>query len=839
MQDIANNCKQSQLNKLLLSENWYLFKSAPAQYQSPSEINFSIQQPLYASVPGTVAVAVNLKEPDCWTPADNYDDFDWWYQKEFDLDKQSNQKNLIMEGLATIANVWLNDVLILSSDNMFHRHEIDIEKILKNKKNILTLCFKSLTKELNQRHPRPKWKTKLVANQSVRWFRTTLIGRIPGWTPPVSAVGPWKPIYLVDKSTPANININASVEENIGIVKFACQLLETSKDVVVNLKIGSSIYPLDTTLEANIIKMNGTITIPNVKLWWPHTHGLPNLYSAKLLLNVDGKEKEFDLADIGFKSVQLNQSDNNFKISVNHQSIFCRGACWTTNDIVSLTGSKEKLLQTLTLMRDAGANMIRIGGTMVYEQDAFYQICDQLGILVWQDFMFANMDYPFEDDIFLKSVETEIKQQLQRLSKHACVAIYCGNSEIQQQVAMLGFDRTVWEIPFYEKILPELCHIAHPTIPYVSSSPHGGDLPFRSNQGLSHYYGVGAYLRSVTETRLHNVKFTSECLGFSNIPVSKTRNSVLKGQLPATHNPIWKQRTPRDSGTGWDFEDVRDHYLKEIFDVEPVHLRSFDPDRYILLSEVVTGEIMSQVFSEWRSPQSGCNGGLVWFLSDFWPGAGWGIIDSLGQPKACYYYLKRAWQPVNILMTDESLSGVDLHICNNTQQELNVVLEVILLDQRSTKIASVDKPVKLSATESRTYNIENLLQQFHDVSYCYRFGSVKHQIISASLRCDEQLISESFIFPNKHNFPMDNEAELIIETNLSENGYLQLKLQCNKFLYAVNIECPGFIADNNYFHLMPKTVKIVTLKKTDHQLKRIKGYVNAVNLPKEISFKLK
>ena len=170
------------------------------------------------------------------------------------------------------------------------------------------------------------------------------------------------------------------------------------------------------------------------------------------------------------------------------------------------------------------------------------------------------------------------------------MALFCGNSEIQQQIAMLGFDKSTWEIDFYEKTLVKFCQELAPNHPYISSSPSGGELPFRSNQGLSHYYGVGAYLCPVSELRKHDVKFTSECLGFSNIPETKTRNEVLNGQTPVSHNPIWKQRTPRDTGTGWDFEDVRDHYLEKLFSVNPVKLRSFDPERYMQLSEIVTSE---------------------------------------------------------------------------------------------------------------------------------------------------------------------------------------------------------------------------------------------------------
>src|SRR5205085_4140347 len=131
-------------------------------------------------------------------------------------------------------------------------------------------------------------------------------------------------------------------------------------------------------------------------------------------------------------------------LKLNGVSVFCRGACWTCNDIVTLIGTEASLTHDLLLARAAGINMLRVGGTMVYESDRFYQLCDELGIMVWQDFMFANMDYPVDDTGFAANIAAEAKYQLGRLSRHPSVAMYCGSSEIEQQAAMLGMPREFW-----------------------------------------------------------------------------------------------------------------------------------------------------------------------------------------------------------------------------------------------------------------------------------------------------------------------------------------------------------------------------------------------------------
>ena len=323
--------------------------------------------------------------------------------------------------------------------------------------------------------------------------------------------------------------------------------------------------------------------------------------------------------------------------------------------------------------------MLRVGGTMVYESDDFYRLCDELGILVWQDFMFANMDYPVDDPDFAANIEAEAKYQLARLAAHPCFAVLCGNSEVEQQAAMRGVPRELWRNRWFATRLPELCAEYRPGTTYVPSTPSGGALPFHVRHGVAHYYGVGAYLRSPREVRSADVKFAPECLAFANVPGPEAVSAIMGGGLPALHHPRWKQRVPRDTGAGWDFDDVRDFYLQHFFAVDPVKMRCFDPARYLQLSRVVSGEMMAQVFAEWRSGHSRNHGGLVWFFKDLWPAAGWGIVDSLGIPKAAYYYLRRSWLSRQITVTDEGLDGLHLHVINETAEPLDGFVELLLL----------------------------------------------------------------------------------------------------------------------------------------------------------------
>lgn len=188
-----------------------------------------------------------------------------------------------------------------------------------------------------------------------------------------------------------------------------------------------------------------------------------------------------------------------------------------------------------------------------------------------------------------------------------------------QQGAMLGLPEQIWKSTLTEEILPELIAEKRPDAAYVANSPSGGALPFAPNAGVGHYYGVGAYCRPLEDARRADLRFAAECLAFANIPEQETLDRHLPGV--AVHDPRWKIRTPRDRGASWDFEDVRDHYLKLLYEVEPDVLRREDGALYLDMSRAATAEVMQATFAEWRRSGSSCQGALVWTLQDLVPGA--------------------------------------------------------------------------------------------------------------------------------------------------------------------------------------------------------------------------
>jgi beta-mannosidase len=296
------------------------------------------------------------------------------------------------------------------------------------------------------------------------------------------------------------------------------------------------------------------------------------------------------------------------------------------------------------------------------------------------------------------------------------------------------------------------------------------------------------------------VRFAAECLAFANIPDQAALDDVADG-LPGgitVHHPRWKAGVPRDSGTGWDFDDVRDHYLASVFGLDPGELRRSDHDRYLELSRAVTGEVMAEVFGEWRRGGSPCAGGLVLWLRDLQAGAGWGVLDYRGRPKVAYHHLRRALAPLAVWSTDEGLSGIAVHVAN-------------------------DRPSALTARLR--------------VAWAYRFGPPGQDVVVCSLERavseNREPLSQSFRFPVGRPLARESSAHLGLEATLSEVDHdtAELLLRTRRLAYGVRIAMPGFEPADDAFCLEPGGERQITLRRiSDERAAADAGTLTALNL---------
>ncbi|MBC3885703.1 glycoside hydrolase family 2 protein [Undibacterium griseum] len=760
------------------------------------------------------------------------DQNDIWFSRLLSIG--SGQHFLHFEGLAGHTEIFWNDRLILRTANMFVAYCIDLDQQQMRGSGRLSLRFPALDSLLAQRRPRPRWKTRLVAQQQLRWLRTSLLGRMPGWSPPVPPVGPYRAVRL-ETCPPVRLaehQLHSKLMGGEGIVNGHFHLSAEHAVTQVNLHVGDQVQEL-------LLHSNGTETVAQGELvfeepqcWWPHTHGQPHLYSAFLEVSTSHGKHFLPLHDVGFRSIHVQQNDGDFHLHLNGVPVFCRGACWTPADLFSLNADNATLRAMLQLVRDAGMNMLRLPGTMLYESDAFYQLCDEMGILIWQDFMFANMDYPVADLEFALNIQHEAESFLRRTQNRPCLAVLCGNSEVEQQAAMLGIAREWWRNPFFSDTLPQLCHTLRPDVLYWPSSPAGGVMPFHTDSGIAHYFGVGAYLRPVDDARRSHVRFTTECLGFSNMPDEQQIETVLPdGEKPGPH-PRWKQRIPRDNGTSWDFEDVRDHYLSALYQTDASRLRATDSERYTELARTVSGDIMAQTLHEWRRYGSSCRGALIWFWRDLWAGAGWGVIDAAGRPKAAYYFLKRAMAPLAVFFSDEGLNGLTIHIVNDRPAVFTGWLELHLYRNGSQRTASQRIAIQLSGHSSQMLSADALLPHFSDTAYAYRFGPAGHDLASTHLYPADagSPVSSDYHFCLGQQAFLETDPGLSAEFTPDDAHSGILTLETRRVALAVCISAAGATADHNFFHLAPGIRQSVRLTTTADTLPAAVT-LKALNMP--------
>ncbi len=801
---------------------------------------------LPAQVPGTAAGA--LRDAGRWRHGDprDFDAEEWWFRARFDAPPAEPDEQVLLEldGIATVAEVFLNGERVLESDSMFATHALDVGALLRDgAENELTIRCHALAPLLAERRKsRARWRTRIVADGNLRCFRTSVLGRAPGFAPGPAPVGPWRPLRLrrsrciavdaialrprlVGDAGELHVSVDLRALGDVAVDAVAAELTGPSGTHRIALTVEPAVAAEPASGAGDAVRAHGVLRVPAVACWWPHTHGDPVLHDVRLLVSAGGETCVHEAGRVGFRALAAGaRPDHDVEVDgldlhVNGVRVFARGAVWSPVDPVGFAADPGALRTALETARDGGMNLLRVPGIGVYESPAFHDLCDELGLLVWQDCMFANFDYPIADERFRAQVEREVTQLLDRLASRPSFAVLCGNSEVEQQVAMLGLDPALGRGELFGELLPGLLDAAGSDAVWVPSAPCGGELPFRTDRGIANYYGVGGYCRPLEDARRAEVRFAAECLAFSNVPDEAGVAAVLPN-APASvvvHHPAWKAGVPRDNGSGWDFEDVRDHYLALLFGVDAAELRRVDHDRYLECSRAVTGEAMAEVFGEWRRAGSRCGGGLVLWLHDLAPGAGWGLVDHAGTPKVAYHHVRRALAPVAVWSTDEGLGGIAVHAANDSPAPLSARLRVALYRDGEQRVGQAVAEVELPAHGARTWNVETLLGHFVDAAYAYRFGPPGHDLVVATLETDDapaDVLSQCFRFPAGRPLAQEPAERLGLagELHAQPDGCVRLMLRSRRFAYGVRVHAPGFDAREDALSIEPGGSRTIELR---------------------------
>ena len=834
-----------------LELGWQAAPSPPDQRTTPDELGGLTWLP--AHVPGTVAEVLR----EAGRAPGNLDAEEWWFRTSFEAEPTGDDEELVLhlDGLATVAEVFLNGKLVLSSESMFAGHTVDISRAARGR-NELAIRFRALAPLLaTPRRPRARWRTRLVPDNGLRWYRTMLLGRIPSFAPGPAAVGPWRPIWLRRRSglLVDDVRLRTRLDGQTGVLAVEARLRALAGDLpsaaTVEIDGPSGRHDAALTLEpdgAGLIA-RGTVRVPAVAQWWPHTHGDPALHDVTLVVGEGAGATSIRAGRVGFRSVAAGPTADHdidrdgLSLHINGASVFARGGLWTPLDIVSLRASREELHGALERFRDAGMNMVRVPGFGPYEQAAFHELCDELGILVWQDLSFASMDYPFDDPEFGRACETEVRGLAARLAARPSTAVVCGNSEVEQQVAMLGLDMSLARIPFYDESAPRLMAETGLDAVYVPSSPFGGDLPMRADRGVTNYYGVGGYRQPLSDARTSGLRFAGESLAFANIPDDEALATLVPEPPfePFMHHPRWKAGVARDAGSGWDFDDLRDHYLGVVYGVDPIELRRDDTARYLELSRVVTGEVMANAYGEWRRAESPCAGALILWWRDLVPGAGYGIVDNRGRPKTPWFALRRALAPAAVWLVDERTGGVIAHIANDGPEPLRTRLRVRLYSDQELEVGGGEVALEVPAHGAVHHDVEAVVGHFVDAAWAFRFGPPAQDVIVASLERDDpaatELLSQAFHFPAGWPLNQEPARRLGLVAELDDaGGLLRLAVSSRRLAYAVRIHVPGFTPSDDAFSVEPGGTRTIELRPDRDDSRFDGGWLTGLNLAGQV-----
>ncbi len=830
---------------LLAVAEWTCAGTPAGLAGSPEELAGLALSWIPAEVPGTVAgalCAAGEAEPG----SAQLDAGDWWFRCRFAAPAGVGRPagpdggwSLSLGGLATLADVWLDGRHLLRSESMFTSRTVPVECL--GGEHELCIRFAALAPELDRRRPRPRWKTGAATSQNLRWVRTTLLGRQPGWTVTPAPVGPWRPVRLTPRPPVAVVRrrvaasctvesegrVSGTVRVDLGLDVDPGQGPE-AQPIEATLVVGSRAAPLETSEDDGLLTLRGAVTLDEVERWWPHTHGPQPLYPVR----ADVGTATLDLGTVGFRTVEADRSDGGFRLSVNGVPVFCRGACWYPIDPVGFVVPDDEVLRTIALARAAGMNMLRVPGGTVWEDERFFEACDRAGILVWQDAMLGFLDPP-ADEAFTATLVAEVEDRLSGAASHPSLAVFCGGQELEEQGAMQGLPPERWATPLVDDLLPAVVEGLSPGMVTLPSSPTGGQPPFRVDTGVSHYVGVGVFLQPLGDLRRSAPRFVSEGLAFAIPPERATVDELCGGAARAGHDPGWKRAIHHDTGGSWDLEDVRDHYVQALFGVDPAVLRRTDPERALDLGRATVCEVMAQAAAEWRRPGSPCDGFLGLALRDLRAGAGWGQLDALGRPKASWFALARAFRPVAVLATDEGLNGVALHLVNDTGAPVEATL-VVGLHTAAHLVEEGSRRVSIPSRGGIEVPADSLFDGFRDLAYAYRFGPRPYELVTADLVDDAGgVLASTGFLPGGPARSVEADVGLQVGLEPADGGEWSLSIAARRFSLYVHVDVPGFRPDDSWFHLRPDGSRVVTLVPEPGAGPEPRGRVRALNAQNE------
>lgn len=776
-------------------------------------------------IPGTVLsgllAAGKIKDPFYRTNEDATRALFWKdyvFTRTFDVDEELLAQQhivLVCEGLDTLAEISINGTFLAKTDNMHRTWKFQAKKLLHPGKNEIQIVFRSVLRFIED-YPYEAHKKinyipcgSMKGNQLLRKAHS-MFGW--DWGPQTIDAGIFRDIYLQGYSHARieDIRIHQQHAKNVS-VQTSITLSESvpGQKLCVELSEDGADKPLQTKLcKTNADGVAAVdFVIENPKLWWPNDYGDQPLYIVRTtLLDEDGTSLESITRRIGLRTLTISQEKdewgNEFAFCVNGVKIFTRGGNYIPDDCLYTRITEKKLDYILESCRRAHFNCVRVWGGGYYPSDAFYDLCDEKGLIVWQDLMYACNVYDVTD-AFTENCRQETYDNVRRLRHHASLGLWCGNNEIesawdhwgdfQKETPYLRADY----IRLFEEVLPKAVQEADGETFYWHSSPSSGgcfDNPDDANRGDTHYWDVWHGQKPFTDYRKYFFRFCSE-FGFQSFPCAKTVNSFTLEDDRNIFSRVMESHQKNDAANGKML-----YYLSE-------NLRyPKDLTHLLYASQVLQGMAIKYGVDHWRRNRGRCMGTLYWQINDDWPAPSWSSIDYFGRWKALHYMAQKFYAPHAVSMTLED-HRCHVYFSNESFETTEYSLTLSIRDLSGNVLETYEtkgNSPAFSAIETAVVDICSWEDQKDDVF----LEAVIHTKDQKVLKDVETLVPYKYL--NLKNPVISTEAK---ETN--DAFILHISSDCFAPFVALDFDDADVIFSDNFFHLTDKTVQDIIVKKED------------------------
>jgi len=795
-----------------------------------------------ATVPGTIHTDLlaegKIEDPFYRVNEKNLqwiDKKDWEYSTVFNISEEEVVKSnmeLCFEGLDTYADVYLNDSLILSANNMFRSWIIDVKSLVKPGDNTVRIYFHSPINEglkLLEASPYPlpasndQSERGGLGDKKVSVF-TRKAGYHYGWDwgPRLVTSGIWRLVVLKawDDLRIQNVFIRqpkVTSEQADLVAEITIQSdRESSPELTFSdSETGEHIFTQQLQLKPGVNTISVPFQMKNPKLWWSAGLGEPHLYTFNATIS-DGKRILAEKSEVtGLRSLKLvrrkDDAGESFYFELNGIPVFAKGANYIPNDSFLPRVTKADYEKVIADAVDANMNMLRIWGGGTYENDFFYELCDKNGLLVWQDFMFACSMYPGNAD-FLENIKQEAIDNVVRLRNHPCIALWCGNNEINWGWSYYTSDGWGWKdkytseqrdevqktyLSLFHGILPDVLNEYTDGDSYWPSSPLAGYEPdkiasYENTSGDMHYWDVWHGFKPLEDYDKTKARYMSE-YGFQSFSDFETVKKYaipedfdIESEVMASHQRSDRGNQRIKTYLGWDYKIPSDF------------------EQFLYMSQVLQAKAIKMAIESHRRAMPYCMGSMYWQINDCWPVASWSSTDYYHKWKALHYAVRKAFKPV-LLSAIENEGNIEIYGVSDYLQDQGGQLELTVLDFCGNEI---DKQVISSALNKNT----SILLYSTPAVNLLNGKSKNVLLLKMVFKSDSKIVADNIFYFSK---PKDLELpKAQIKTEFIEDkGNQYLKVSSDnlvKDLYLSFGEKEVIFSDN-YFDLLPGESRMIKI----------------------------